>query len=796
MATRSTNPVLRHLRRIAFMHQAGSLADGQLLESFRAQREEAAFEALLKRHGPMVLGVCRRVLHNAHDAEDAFQATFLVLVRKAHAIGRPEGLGNWLYGVAYRTALKARAAAARRTAKERQAPPRCAAQPRDDVWDEFLPHLDRELQRLPDKYRLPIVLCDLEGQTRREAARTLGWPEGTLHTRLGRGRALLAKRLRRHGLALSGATLALAFSHQAASAAVPQPLAALTLKAATAFGTGTTTGVISAQVAALTEGVLRSMLLTRLQIATAVLLVVGLIGTGAGLLSRQALADKPAPEAVQKAPGQDSPQTTVEVSGRVQAADAAKHTLTLHFSKQFFGAQTFAVAREVKVLLDDGTGDRLGFQDGTLADLTEGAAVTLRLSTDRKEVVRIWVEGPTVQGVVKAVDADGQTLTAAVVETKGQPAVDRTFTVAKHARLSLEDGKVKDKSKHMPPAGLADLPRGAVVFLRLAADRKTVGSIRAEGPTVQGVVKAVDVAKHTVTVTVTTAKDAPEEDKTFAVAPEALVFIDDGKAKDKSKPQTHRLADLPVGAMVTLRQSLDQKAVVAIHAEGATVHGSVTQVDAAKHTITVASKGEADKTYAVAEDAAVYIDDKPEGRKLGDVPVEAAVTLKLSADQKSVREIRVSGPTVHGVVSGQAGTDTLTIRTKLGEQTLSLARDVRVVIEGTRAGKLTELVDGTVVALRLSADKTAVLAMDAEGPSFQGIVKTVDADKQTITLTIGGKGGVGGEDRTFPLTRDTKVVTAIYGVALKLTDVQADKEVVVRLTLDQKAAGRITVLGQ
>jgi hypothetical protein len=313
---------------------------------------------------------------------------------------------------------------------------------------------------------------------------------------------------------------------------------------------------------------------------------------------------------------------------------------------------------------------------------------------------------------------------------------------------------------------------------------------------VQGLVKAVDVAKHTVTVTVTTTKGAPEEDRTFAVNPDVPVFIDDAKSKDKPKPHSHRLDDLPVGALITLRQSLDQKAVVAIRAEGATVHGSVTGVDAAKHTITIAGKAEADKTYAVAEDAMVFIDDKPEGRKLGDVPVEASVTLKLSADQKSVREIRVSGPTVHGVVSGKAGPDTITIRNKQGEQTLSLAPDARVVIEGARAGKLTELADGTVVALRLSADKTAVLGIDAEGPSFQGIVKTVDADKQAITLTIGGKGGVGGEDRTFPLTRDTKVVTAIYGVALKLADVQADKEVVVRLTLDQKAAGRITVLGQ
>src|SRR5436305_1502875 len=142
--------------------------DGELVDGFVARRDGAAFEALVRRHGPMVLGVCRRVLGHAHDAEDAFQATFLVLVRKAASVRPREQLANWLYGVAYHTALKARAAAARRRAREKRAGAmsRRTTLP-EDRWSDLQPVLDEELARLPDKYRVPVVLCDLEGKTRK-----------------------------------------------------------------------------------------------------------------------------------------------------------------------------------------------------------------------------------------------------------------------------------------------------------------------------------------------------------------------------------------------------------------------------------------------------------------------------------------------------------------------------------------------------------------------------------------------------------------------------------------------------
>src|SRR5262249_46858507 len=195
-------------------------------------REESAFAALLRRHGPMVWGVCRRLLPY-HEAEDAFQATFLVLVKKAASVKPRELVGNWLYGVAHQTALKARATAARRRGREKQvaAMPEPEAAQRD-LWDDLRPLLDQELSRLPDKYRAVIVLCELEGKTRKEAARHFRLPEGTVASRLATARAMLARRLARSGSAVSGGALAALLPPQA-SAGRAAPGAASPLPAPT-----------------------------------------------------------------------------------------------------------------------------------------------------------------------------------------------------------------------------------------------------------------------------------------------------------------------------------------------------------------------------------------------------------------------------------------------------------------------------------------------------------------------------------------------------------------------------------
>jgi RNA polymerase sigma factor (sigma-70 family) len=781
--------VLRQLHRTALLPDGGPITDGQLLECFITRRDQDAFEALVRRHGPMVLGVCRRILRNAHDAEDAFQATFLVLVKKATSIGQRELVGNWLYGAAYRAALEAKAA--RRRVRERQvsAVPESKAAKDADVWLELRPVLDQELSRLPDKYRVAVVLCDMEGRTRKDVARQLGIPEGTLSGRLTTARRMLAGRLARHGFALSGGALAAALSQGTASACAPV-LVASTVKVATLVAAGQEAGVISAEVAALTHGVLKAMFLTRFKLPTVGLLVVGILGAGTGFLTHRVLAERPTAKAVKD--NVDKERVELEVGGVVKAVDTSRNTLTIHLGKKSPGEKTYRLAKDAKVFLDDGTGDRLGFQEGKPADLAAGVSVTLRLF--KGKVVRLWAEGPTVEGILKKVDTTRNTITATVTPTKGKPAVDRTFAVANNAKIVI-DGKGKKKAKDPKKEGLAELPVNAVVFLKLSADRKVVGSVRAEGQSVTGVVKAVKPAKNTITVTVSVTKGEPGVDKTFTVAKHAQVFVDDGKAKDKSKSDS--LRDVPSGSVATLRLSLDGKAVVAIRAEGTTVHGSVKAVNAAKRTITLHDKPEGEKTYTVLKGAGVFLDGKSEQKKLADVPVKALVNLKMLADQKTVQAIWAFGPTVHGTVKGDAGEDSITIAGKVEDSTFTVAKDTPILVDEKRKGKLTELIDGTVVVLQLSADGSAALDIRAEGPSFKGIVKGLDTDKEkTITLLIGSKNGEGGENKEFKITKDTAVVTEINGVPRKLTDLKVDKEVVLRLSLDQKTTAKITVLGE
>jgi RNA polymerase sigma factor (sigma-70 family) len=286
MADEPMRQVVQELRRVALASH-DELSDAQLLERFVRARDESAFAALLWRHGPMVLGVCRRLLGHTHDAEDAFQATFLVLVRKAAGLRRPALVGNWLYGVACRTARQARTAAARRQARER-----AAARPeaREEPMNDWRPVLDQALHLLPDRYRAAIVLCDLEGKSYREAALALGCAEGTLAARLSRGRALLARRLGRQGVALGGPALATLLAGEA-SAALPTALAASTIQAATAVAAGQATAAVSAL--ALAERVMRTMFLTKVTWAGAALLLLTL-GTGLGLLAYRAPGEEPA----------------------------------------------------------------------------------------------------------------------------------------------------------------------------------------------------------------------------------------------------------------------------------------------------------------------------------------------------------------------------------------------------------------------------------------------------------------------------------------------------------------------
>jgi RNA polymerase sigma factor (sigma-70 family) len=708
MATDQVSEVIRQLRVMVLPGDGDGLTDGQLLRDYVRRRDEAALTVLVRRHGPMVWGVCRRILGSVHDAEDAFQASFLVLVRKAASIAAPDLVANWLYGVACQTATKARATAARRRQRERQV----AAMPepeavRPDPWDDLRPLLDRELSALPDKYRVPVVLCDLEGRTRKAVARQLGCPEGTVAGRLARARALLARRLARRGLPISATALAVVLAQDAASAGVRPALVARTVEVAGLFAAGRAgaAAVVPARAVTLADGVLRGLFLTHLKYAAAVFVMAGALGIGLAGVARQA-ADRPVgrpappqpvaaeiPAREKQGPAEQRPDPATpareeadpppaEVNGVVRDVDAPNRTLTV---SRPGGEATFRVAPDARVEVD--------FKPGLLGRLPRGALVSLRDFVDRRTARSVRATGSSDFGTVKAVDPRQDTITV----TGGSPG-ERTYRVPADAPVVI-DGR---------PASLAAVPPGAHLHaLNLCADQKTAHDMNVVGPNLQHVpVKAVDAVRKTLTI----GDQAPAEvaGKTFPVAPDAEVLLD-------GKPG--RLADVPAGAFVNLLLSVNRSTARRLDVEGPWVGdcgGSrVKSVDTGKNTVTFADEASpcvAGKTFAVAPDANLVIDGRP-GR-LAELPPGCFVNLTLSVDRRKARVLLAQGPRVRGVVKGvNAPRNTVTV----GNGDFAVAKDALVVIDG-RPGALAGLATGASVTLTLRVDGKTVGMIQANAP--------------------------------------------------------------------------------
>jgi RNA polymerase sigma factor (sigma-70 family) len=313
VARERSESVLQHVHTLFDAGPVAGLTDGQLLERFASRRgeaAEAAFAALVERHGPMVLRACRGISGDDHDAQDAFQATFLVLARKGGTLWVRDSLAPWLHRVACRAAARVKVAASRRRAAERRAAEmardRADAGGRDDLGQI----LHEEVDRLPDRYRVPIVLCDLEGRPHEEAARHLGCPVGTIKSRLSRGRERLRGRLTRRGISPPAGLLGAAIVPEAAPEAVPATLRESTIQAALRGQAGgpATAGAVSASVAALAGGVLRAMLWTKMRTAAAFALAAALAAAGLALLPRGAADAHP------RAPAGPA-QTKAEVAG-------------------------------------------------------------------------------------------------------------------------------------------------------------------------------------------------------------------------------------------------------------------------------------------------------------------------------------------------------------------------------------------------------------------------------------------------------------------------------------------------
>jgi RNA polymerase sigma factor (sigma-70 family) len=382
MATSSIGSVFQYLRCTLRLHEDAP-QDALLLEQFIECRDEAAFAALVRRHGSMVMGVCRRLLHDQHDAEDAFQATFLILVRKAASIAKRELLANWLYGVAHKTALKARAINMRRRAKEKQVAemPDLAASECTLAGRQLPALLDQELSRLPKKYRVPILLCDLEGKTRRQAAALLNCPEGSLSSRLARGRAMLARRLTRHGVAVSAGAIAAALARQSASAGVPSGLLASTVKFSVLLAAGeTAVSALSPKAATLMEGIMKVMLLSKLRVG-AFWLLLGLFSFGTGLailprLMAQTQAEQAKADTTQS-PSKSGKEPEVQPEDQLKKDAAA---LQGKWSVEFMIVEGNVVPADIiKAVIVEFKGDKVTLKPDIGADATQPGKIKFNL---------------------------------------------------------------------------------------------------------------------------------------------------------------------------------------------------------------------------------------------------------------------------------------------------------------------------------------------------------------------------------------------------------------------------------
>ncbi len=321
MSRAQVGAVAHHLRRVFGQGTVAGLAEWELLRRYLERGDEEAFGAIVARHGPMVLGVCRRVLGESGDSDDAFQVTFLTLARKAGTLGEGDAIGSWLYGVAHRVSLRARAASARRRNLERKAtvagPP---SQPDEPARREQGSIVAEELAGLPPKYRAPMVLCYIEGLTHEEAAGQLGWPVGTVKGRLSRARDLLKGRLERRGLAPAhGSSLALLIRGDLIR--VPASLAARTTRAVLDFAAGRAAEGLSASAVALLETGVESMIRSKFMAVVATLC---LFGGGVAVMAYQA-----AKEPAEKAKPAESPTVDVrKVNPPVDPALVAEPSTT------------------------------------------------------------------------------------------------------------------------------------------------------------------------------------------------------------------------------------------------------------------------------------------------------------------------------------------------------------------------------------------------------------------------------------------------------------------------------------
>jgi RNA polymerase sigma factor (sigma-70 family) len=508
------DPIVRHLYRLAAADRTAERTDAELLRHFVEEREEAAFQALLQRHGGLVMGVCRRLLPRHHDAEDAFQATFLALVRHAPSIRRTQAVASWLYRVAHRIATKAGTNMARRSARERQSVQAAQAPAASELaLRELQAVVDEEVRRLPEKYRAAFVLCCLEGKTRAEAARELGWKEGTVAGRLAEARQRLQQRLARRGVVLSVALTVMALA-RGAEAALPPAVLDAAQKAALQYAAGARTGgAISASVAALVQGATRTMWTSQMKTVTALLLMLGLLTAGA--LTHRALAAKePGSPAAAASQGEDEkPPPAAKAEDQKPMADVAeqvevKGRVLGPDGKPFRGAEVLLnvpswteesakAGRSVRATSD--AGGRFQFRARrseferwtTLVAVAPGYGPALA-SVDKvpqtEQSLKLVEEVPITGRII---DLEGRPIKGAAVKVeKVQAAPEEDLTPAFKAWQQSADRGTAVLSKYLGRPGWAGIPEEVTTdadgrFRITGVGRERLAVLKLEGETIE-----------------------------------------------------------------------------------------------------------------------------------------------------------------------------------------------------------------------------------------------------------------------------------------------------------------------
>ena len=461
--------------------------DDALLDRFLSNRDDGAFAHLVARHGPMVLGVCRRVLRDDHAADDAFQATFLVLAKKADAVRPPGALGPWLHGVALRTALKARGREFRRRAVEHEYAVRNAAREQPAETSDLRPVIDEQLNALPEKYRVPLVMCGVQGLDKHEIAARLGWPEGTVSSRLARAREMLRDRLTRRGFVVPAVALLAAAPLQAGAPAAVAEVAA-------------GAAPVRPEVLSLSQEVLKTMTLAKWKFLSA-LTVVAALGGGVGLYAVQAddkktppaqdvkkpvvkpdpvkpngekpkpgTADdptKPKPEAQKPKPGGEKPKVqAIKLGGEITGVDAAAKTVTVT-GKSDKGPieKVIKLTDDAKVFVDN--------KESTLAAVKKGAFAGFAGATATKDgqppvATELRVTGRIVNGLVTA--SDDASVTIEIGSKESKEALQ--LNVGKNSRIQY--GK-------NPNAKPTDLKAGDKVTATLTTDGTSALTIQGGG---------------------------------------------------------------------------------------------------------------------------------------------------------------------------------------------------------------------------------------------------------------------------------------------------------------------------